>query len=315
MAKPVTRLLRFLANAMGYDLLRLQKTQIHHEARSGLGRGGGFDAFEPVLPRKVKSFDIIFRSCARVEIHGQGNRRRIVDAPKSELLARCLNSLVRAINTAAPLVGETRISLTVLDDHSSTEHIDTIKAILATAQCPTAFEALDTTGNGPSIGSALRHARAHFGDLVYFVEDDYLHTDHAVAEMILGFGRLSAALKLADISLFPCDYPDRYRNVEPTLVLLGDKQHWRTVASSTFTLVTTRTLLEKYWDFYIGLEGYGVDPAVTEATTIGRINETVPCLSPLASLAVHLQHFDTLSPYIDWRKWWEEAALSDDLKP
>ncbi|MEK9753103.1 MAG: hypothetical protein VW338_07835 [Rhodospirillaceae bacterium] len=310
MAKPLTRVLRFLANKMGYDLLRLQKTTIHPEAKSGLGRGGGFDAFEPVVPRPVKSFDIIFRSCARVEIHGQANRKRIVDAPKGELMARCLNGLVRSINKAIPVAGDTRISLTVLDDHSSPESVATIKAVLATAQCPTAFQALETSGNGPSVGSALRHARAHCADVVYFVEDDYLHAEHAVTEMIHGFGRLAATLKLKDISLFPCDYPDRYRHVEPTLVLLGGTQHWRTVPNSTFTVVTKRGLLEKYWDFYIGLEGYGVNPAVTEATTIGRVNETVPCLAPVGSLAVHVQHFDTISPFVDWRQWWHDAALS-----
>ena len=75
MAKPLTRLARTILNRMGYDLLRLQKTNIHHEARSGLGRGEGFDAFEAILPRPVKSFDIYFRCCARVEIFGQSRNR------------------------------------------------------------------------------------------------------------------------------------------------------------------------------------------------------------------------------------------------
>lgn len=315
MAKPITRMLRKLANAMGYDLLRLQKTTIHPEAKSGLGRGGGFDAFEPVLPRPVKSFDIVFRSCARVEIHGQANRKRIVDAPKGELLARCLNSLVRSINHAVALIPSTRITLTILDDHSSPEYIAAIKAILSTAQCPTAFRSLENTGNGPSVGSALRHARSQFNDVVYFVEDDYLHVEHAVSEMILSYGRLASVLKQDEISLFPCDYPDRYRHIEPSLVLLGETMHWRTVRNSTFTVVTTRALLETYWDFYIGLEGYGVTPGVSEATTIERVYETVPCLAPVGSLAVHIQQFDSISPYIDWRQLWESSAFADAGKP
>ena len=54
---------------------------------------------------------------------------------------------------------------------------------------------------------------------------------------------------------------------------------------------------------------YGVDPSVTEANTIDRIYQEVPCYSPLPSLAVHFQHFDTLSPYFDWQKWWDASAV------
>jgi hypothetical protein len=311
MAKPITRMLRKLANVMGYDLLRLQKTTIHPEAKSGLGRGGGFDAFEPVLPRPVKAFDIILRSCARVEIHGQGNRKRVVDAPKSEVIARCLNSLIRAINAAIPLVPETRISLTVIDDHSSPECVETITRLLAHANCPTAFIALDVTGNGPSEGAVLRYARVNCSDVVYFVEDDYLHDECAVAEMILSYGRLASTLGEKDIILFPCDYPDRYRHVEPALILLGNGGHWRTVHNTTFTVVTTRSRLDRDWDNYIALERYGTDPAITEATTIENIYAEVPCLAPLTSLSVHLQQFDSISPYVDWRRWWENAVPGD----
>jgi hypothetical protein len=29
----------------------------------------------------------------------------------------------------------------------------------------------------------------------------------------------------------------------------------------------------------------------------------------MPSLAVHFQHFDTLSPYFDWQKWWDASRL------
>ena len=97
MAKPITRFARQLANKLGYDLLRLQKIHIYDEAFSGLGRGGGFDAFEAIVPRDIKSVDIFLRSCAGIEVHGQ-ERGRFNGAPKSEVLFRCLRSLVSSIN-------------------------------------------------------------------------------------------------------------------------------------------------------------------------------------------------------------------------
>lgn len=312
MAKPLTRLVRTIANKMGYDLLRLQKTNIHHEAVSGHGRGGGFDAFEAVVPRPVKALDIYFRSCARIEIHGQ-ERKRIVDAPKQELLLRCLNRLVLSINNALDQKTEAKITLHVADDHSDPECIDGIKGILSKAKCETELINLETVGNGPSVGAVLRHAKSHASDLIYFVEDDYLHAKNAVQVMLESYGRLSACAGKGDVVLFPTDYPDRYRNVAQSLVLLGSDRHWRTIDDTTFTIVTSKNLIEKYWDFYIALEGYGIDHAITEAATINRVYETVPCFSPMKSLAVHLQHFDTLAPFVDWRQWWDEAALDDDI--
>jgi hypothetical protein len=54
---------------------------------------------------------------------------------------------------------------------------------------------------------------------------------------------------------------------------------------------------------------YGIDPGVSEANTINHVYKSMPCFSPLPSLAVHFQHLDTLSPYFDWRGWWEASAV------
>lgn len=307
MAKPLTRLLRKFCNLMGYDLLRLQKTRIHPEALGGQGRGGGFDAFEAVVPREVRRFDILFRSCARIEVQGQ-SRLRFVGAPKNEVALRCLNSLVQSIAYARSQGLETDIRLTVLDDHSDTGYLAAVDALIARAPCPARVVGIAETGGGPACGAALDFARRECPDLIYFVEDDYLHDERAALEITQSFARLSAIYK-RDVALFPSDYPDRYRRVDSTHVLLGSHRHWRAVKSSTFTMVTTRGLLERYWDFYSGIRLYGVDPAVAEHNTIDRVYEDVPCLSPLPSLAVHLQHFETLSPYFDWQKWWEKSKI------
>ena len=311
MAKPLTRLARTILNRMGYDLLRLQKTNIHHEARSGLGRGEGFDAFEAILPRPVKSFDIYFRCCARVEIFGQ-SRNRIVDVLKQELIARCLNRLIQSVNHALSHRTDIAVTVWVMDDHSDAGCVKQIKILLDSAHCKANLISLDVTGNGPSVGAALRHAKTNVSDVVYFVEDDYLHAPHAIYEMMESYERLAAAVGGEDVVLFPSDYPDRYRTVEPSLILLGSHRHWRSVPSTTFTCVTTKGLLDRFWDCYIGLEKYGLDPEVTEESTINRVYREVFCFSPLKSLAVHLQHFDTLAPYVDWRNWWQQSAIDDN---
>ena len=306
MAKPLTRLVRFLFNKIGYDLQRLQKTHIHREAASGHGRGGGFDAFEATAAREIRQLDIYVRSCARVDVFGQ-SRTRFINVPKCEVVVRCLRSLVRSVAYGMESGLKMPIRLTVVDDHSDQSCIDRIKAVLSESPCPTRFVPLQETGPGPALAATYALARSEAKDLIYFAEDDYLHAERAVLETVQSYGRISAAWGQEPI-LFPSDYPDRYRHVEPTFVLLGSHRHWRDVSAVTGVNILSIPVLNRQWDHFLGLSRYGVDPEVTEANTINRVLAEVGCFSPLPSLAVHFQHFDTLSPYFDWRKIWDANA-------
>lgn len=305
MAKPLTRLARRLCNLMGYDLLRLQKTQLHGEADSGLGRGGGFDAFEATVEREVTSFDIYLRSCARVEVHGQ-SRGRFNGAPKSEVLKRCLTSLVASINHAVGAGLTIPMSLTVIDDHSSPGVVDDIERVLPHCECPARLHNLTETGMSHSLMETFTMARREAGDLIYLLEDDYLHDRRSILESIESYGRLAATVD-SDVILFPADYPENYRHINPVHVLLGSDRHWRRIHATTGTQVLSREILETHWQQYEALTSYGSDPEVTEANTINRVLETVPGFSPLPALAVHFQHLDTMSPYVDWQTWWDGA--------
>jgi len=306
MAKPLTRAIRFALNRMGYDLLRLQKTKIHHEAKSGQGRGGGFDAFETIVPRPIKSFDIILRSCARVDVLLQ-DRTRFIGVQKSELILRCINSVIRSIRHAMVNDVGVEISLTILDDHSAPEFVSDLKELLKTCPCKAAYVPLVGTGVGASLKEAYERGR-NCQDIVYFAADDYLHQDSAILETIQTFARLSAVMG-SEIALFPSDYPPNYRTVVPSIIMLGSHRHWREVDGSTGADVISVATLKKYWDIYMAFTKYGTSADITEKTTINHIFKDVPCFTPLPSLSVHFQHFETLSPYFDWEKWWQASAL------
>lgn len=307
MAKGRTKAIRAFFKMLGYDLRRLEKFHIHDvDSGESLGRVKGFDAFEAILPWKVESFDILFRSCARVELFGQ-SRLRLLDAPKSEVLLRCLNSIVASINHARDQGLETPITLTILDDHSDRECLGRAAKILARATCPTRLVSLDVTGNGPSVGANFRYGKANCKDIIYFVEDDYLHDLPAVLELVQSYETLAGILD-RDIILHPADRSGCYRHVEATRLILGSHRHWRNLVDLTGTFVTTREFLGRYWKHYIGLERYGVDEGVTEKNTLDLILQEVPCLTPVPSLAVHFQQFDEMSPFVDWRAWWERAG-------
>ena len=306
MARSRTKFVRKILTMLGYDLRRLQKTHVHASTPGWhLPHDAGFDGFETIIPRAVTHFDIVFRSCTRVEIFGQ-DRKRLLDQPKSEVMVRCLNSLLKSIDHAQSEGVDIPIRLVIMDDHSAEPFIDQIKTLLDRASCETKFIALETTGNGPSVGEAYKWARKNSKDIIYFVEDDYLHEPNAILEIVRSYERHTAVLN-QDVALFPTDMPDRYRHIEETQIFLGSHRHWRTIGNTTFTSIISIGILKDHWNSYIGLAQYGIDPEVTEANTLQPIYKEVPCLSPIPSLALHYQQVDGISPFSDWKKWWADA--------
>ncbi len=313
-AKLRTRIVRSLLTKFGYDLRRLQKTHIHDSTPGwNLPHDSGFDGFETIIPRPVSHLDIVFRSCTRVEIFGQ-DRKRLLDQPKSEVVLRCLNSLIKSVEVAISKGVNIPIRLVVIDDHSSEPFVKQIQEQLTKAGFETEFIALEVTGNGPSVGEVFRWGRDNAKDVIYFIEDDYLHDPAAIFEIIRSYERLAAVLD-QDIVFFPADRPDRYRHIEQTQIFLGSHRHWRTIAGTTFSSVTSTEILKKYWENYIACAQYGIDHSVTEANTIDLIYKEVPCLSPMPGLALHFQQVDEISPFNDWKAWWAESEVGIPSSP
>jgi hypothetical protein len=255
--------------------------------------------------RKLK-LDVIFRSCSTVyAVHGN---RRIVNAPKSEIILRCLNSLIRSMHLAATPESE-RLSLTVIDDHSDPECVTVIKKLLAACAFPTSFIAMKTTGNGQSLLCNYEHAKENCTDLIYFVEDDYLHGSESVKEMIGAYRQISAFLR-HDLVLAPCDNADLYQRIKPSGVLLGEHRYWRNIDRTTATIMLSKQTLMEHWEKYMGITRYGLDPEISESNTINLVYESVPCFSPMPTLAVHLADTGAISPFVDWIKWWQQNEVT-----
>lgn len=304
MARLQTRIIRALLRRLGYSLQRLQRVDIHDfDDGKGRGRGDGFDAFEPSLPRLVNHFDILLRSCSRASLD-HPNRRRFMDVPKSVLTSTCLRSLVDSINYAVEKCGDTKTSLTLFDDHSDPEALDEVREILSKLTCTNRIISLEVTGNGASLKKTFTHARDACKDVVYCIEDDYLHDLSAVQELIDSYGRLSATLE-SDVVVLPYDYPEEYRRIVPTHVHLGSNRHWRRVWRSAGSFVTSSKVMKNYWENYLGLCSYGIDPDITEENTIDLIYKEIPCFSPLPTVAVHMQLIDHMSPFVPWQDWWK----------
>ena len=142
-------------------------------------------------------------------------------------------------------------------------------------------------------------------DLVFFVEDDYLHFEPMMEEMIASYERISSQLG-NDIFMCPADYPYLYMNNQKTNILIGNKRHWRTVQETLCTFMTSKELLEKHWDNFYKTCLDRQDPF---EKYINEIYKSEICISPLKSLSVHFTNVNSsygLSPFIDYQKLWDE---------
>ena len=142
-------------------------------------------------------------------------------------------------------------------------------------------------------------------DLVYFLEDDYIHEREAIKEMLFTYERISSQLN-KELFLCPADYPYLYNKVENSKIFIGSKRHWRTVNETLITFMTSRQMILKYWDelkLMCTLRHHPMEKS------LHKIYENEYCLSPIPSLAMHCTNINSvygLPPNFRWKKIWEE---------
>ena len=126
-----------------------------------------------------------------------------------------------------------------------------------------------------------------------------------LAEMIATYERVSSQVG-KDIFMCPADYPYLYMNNEKTNVLIGDKRHWRTIDKTLCTFLTSKKLLDLYWENFSKNCEDRYDPF---EKYINEIYKNEFCISPLKSLSVHLTNVNSsygLSPFINYKNLWDQ---------
>ena len=274
---------------------------------------------EVTISKKVKSILILFRTNSNIDIWDQ-NKKRIFELPKIEYTIRSLNSLLKSVNFCKKKYPDVEIKLVVIDDKTDEVNLNKIKSLADKNNLDIAFVKVDhekyrplikkqksenTFSNLASLLCAYNVAKDQANDLVFFVEDDYLHFEPMVEEMIASYERISSQLN-KDIFMCPADYPYLYMNNEKCNILIGNKRHWRTVNVTLCTFMTTKKFINKYWDnFYKNC----LDRHDPFEKYINEIYEKEICVSPLKSLSVHFTNVNSsygLSPFIDFKKLWNE---------
>ncbi len=271
------------------------------------------------ITRKVKSILLLFRTNSNIEIWDQ-NKKRLFELPKIEYTQRSLNSLLKSISFCKKKYPNVKIKLVIIEDNTDEINLNKIKKLASIDNLNTDYVSVDhqkyrkiikeqkneqTYSNLASLLSCYEIAKKNTEDLVFFVEDDYIHFEPMLEEMIASYERISSQIK-REILMCPADYPYLYMNNNKTNVLVGNKRHWRTVQETLCTFMTSKELLEKYWDNFYKTCLDRHDPF---EKYINEIYNNEICISPLKSLSVHFTNVNSsygLSPFIDYKKLWDE---------
>ena len=277
---------------------------------------------EVKITKKVKSVLIILRMNTNIQIWDQ-NRKRLFEYPKIEYTKRSLNSLIKSINFLKNKDSNINVKTIIVDDNSSVNNLDVIKKIIDGNNIEiinldyskyqnkiSKQKNKETFANLASLLQSFEIGKNVGEDLIFFIEDDYLHFEPMLEEMVASYERIASQIE-KDIFMCPSDYPYLYMNNTKTNVLIGNKRHWRTIDKTLCTFLTTKNLLDKYWDnFYKNcLERH--DPF---EKYLNEIYSKEICISPLKSLSLHLTNINSsygLSPFINYKKLWEENKIDD----
>ena len=264
------------------------------------------------ITRKVKSLNIYFRSCSKVNLWNQ-NKKRIFEADKEEYALRSLYSILKSINYSKKNFNKINIKLSIIDDNSSEKFIQNMKKLLLKFDIDNEIISLQDNeiaqdikdSNFASIKKCFMLAKENSNDLIYFVEDDYIHDEICILEMIGTYERIATQLN-KEIILCPVDYPYLYANCDPTYIFLGNKKHWRKTEQSLGTFLISKTNLNIYWENLLQFASGKDNPA---ELALHKIYEKEPCFSPIPSLAIHCANINSvygISPNVNWQEIWDK---------
>ena len=271
------------------------------------------------ITRKIKSLKVIFRSCTNELIMDQ-NKKRLFERNKNEYTFRSLNSLLKSIAVAKKIFNQIDFEIIVTDANSNRTDLDRIKNILSKHEIK--FQLIEIVledfkdkivgnyspakfANMANLYTSLILAKNESKDLIYFVEDDYIHTRNAILEMLFVYEKFSSILK-NEIFLVPADYPYLYTKNINTKIFFGHQKHWRLIDESLVTFMTSKEVILNNLEKLLIMAKKWDDPWEKPLHDVYR---KIPCFSPIPSLSMHCANINSvygLPPSLNWKKIWDE---------
>ena len=159
----------------------------------------------------MKTLDIILRTCTGVNMLTQ-NKSRLFEKEKIEYTLRTIRSILNS--SEDPKLKQLEINLKVIDHNSTTENLNAIDNVfkefnkkyslinLDVSKFIDQIEKINQRGETVTNNQISNMANIHQSlieakkckDLIYFVEDDYIHKKESLKEMIFTYERLASQI-------------------------------------------------------------------------------------------------------------------------
>jgi hypothetical protein len=333
-SNPVKKIFIKLCRLMGYEIIDQSNFYIPTSDKNldeTLSEPGVKSISLPLgevkITRKIKALDIVIRTCSSVNMLTQ-NKKRIFEKDKIDYTLRSVNSILKSIQYAKNYHPKINIKITIIDHNSNSKNLEKITTLVKNSSLNFEMINLDLKefenqikpineknekvtpnqiSNMSNIYKSLLLSKKS-EDLIYFVEDDYIHEIDSITEMLFTYERI-ASLTNKELIICPTDYPYLYTQAENTKVYLGEKYHWRKINETLCTFLTSKHIVEKNWDNFLSMCTYEHYPF---ESPLHKIYQKELCISPIPSIAIHCTNINSiygLSPNKDWKKIWDENKV------
>ena len=266
--------------------------------------------------------NVILRTC---DVKSLQSDRIVV---KAECVTTCLNSLVKSLRAS-----KLDYKIHIIDDMSSHQTKTAISNI-----CPEASVEylMERDEEGLNVKQKSRYSvqvayeyihKLPDNELVYIVEDDYLHYEDSISKMVEAWNYFSEFLRgigTEHVGIFPqdlnrlCLYPQNQffqTYVQPCIMLAGPDRYYRTTWYTHESFMCSTSLIKKYKDIFDSLLTIGSVDGQWEGSTITNVwnKPEVKMLMPLGTLAVHMGNAEDISFYCnDWKELWDKNFIKGE---
>lgn len=245
---------------------------------------------------------------------------RYCNTDRTTLSIKSLSSLLESIYYVATKQETEFVKHVVrfFDDNSSPRlktFLQKLKVKFSRDNIEIQIEELQKHGIMNSIGACYEFLRNEGSNIVYQVQDDYLYEKTAIFEMIDIFLQIRNETN-TDCFIYPYNcatiWHTSYRNrPTPRTLFYGSKRVWIQQYDTSCCFMTSVQQLKKHknlTDLFLSLPPKGIDGRL-EAISLNYIftQKGELLISPIQSLALHIQLERDKDPYIDWKSWWNSV--------
>ena len=268
-------------------------------------------------PNQNTKLNVVIRTCDKASLVSD----RIVK--KDECVKRCYKSLVTSLNNY-----NHPFSLHVIDDDSSVEtkqflHNHFLNATVHDVVVDPTIEYKDVKQKSRySLKIALDYiSQLPDDELVYLVEDDYLHYPNSIAIMIDAMNYITSISPDTTIGIFPQDFNQLYYHpqnlfndtyVSTCLVIPGPDRYYRNTWFTHESFMVQKKIITKYKNDFNKLLLIGEIEGMWEGLSLSTVwsEKDFLMLMPMKTLALHISKKEDIPFYCDdLENLWEQNKL------